>query len=77
MIQKGSLAAVYRGWVLDSWLSADGWIEEGDLGSRSSVDDRLFAGCAIGVVVTRSYGERQPCQLITPGFSYKAPFPIA
>ena len=48
MIQKGSLAAGYRGRVLDSWLLVDGWIGDGDLGSGSSVDDRLFAICATG-----------------------------
>ena len=45
---KRSLAARYRGWVLDSWLLADGWIGDGDLGSGSSVDDRLSTICAIG-----------------------------
>ena len=49
MIQKGSLAAGYRDGVLDSWLLADGWIGDGDLGSGSSVDDRLFVICAAEV----------------------------
>jgi hypothetical protein len=49
MIQKGSLAARYKGGVLDSWLLADGWIRDGDLGSRSSVNDRLFVICATEV----------------------------
>ena len=48
MIQKGGLAAGYRGWVLDGWLLAGGWIREGDVGSGRSVDDRLFVICATG-----------------------------